>query len=272
MTKSPKLLTCRQTNSIKLECEINLNLLFDTSRERERFDQKWDEFLKSDPHNPNIFERIGNRLYYESEQLVPKKRDNRPPLLLILGNPASHSVANGMFFSFEGNGKEHLFWKYILKGSGIIELSYDKSLPVPELNIIRKKLLLNLGYDSPYRIGLCVFITFPSAPGKKWGGVAGVHKLIGVKALHKLEQEESSRVFKLAEKFLNTKGAAIAFQKNAWNSLRSEKDAEYSIGAAMAGKLKGTLKDHKDLALFGVPPTFLAGSCRKTLTKIFNKG
>ncbi len=77
-----------------------------------------------------------------------------------------------------------------------------------------------------------MFITFPSAPGGPWGGVAGVQKLIGVRALRKLEQEESSRVFQLAEEFINAKGAAIAFQKNAWNSLRSEKDAEYSIGAA----------------------------------------
>jgi hypothetical protein len=43
-----------------------------------------------------------------------------------------------------------------------------------------------------------------------------------------LEQAESSRVLKLAEKFINSKGVAIAFQKNAWNSLRSENDPEYS--------------------------------------------
>jgi len=113
-----------------------------------------------------------------------------------------------------------------------------------------------------------VFITFPSAPGKKWGGVAGVQKLIGVRALRKLEREENARVLKLAEKFINAKGAAIAFQKNAWNSLRSEKDAEYSIGAAREGRLKGTLKGHNDLALLCVPPTRLAGPCRTALTQM----
>ena len=80
--------------------------------------------------------------------------------------------------------------------------------------------------------------------------------------------DKRCRVFKLAEKFLNTKGAAIAFQKNAWNSLRSEKDAEYSIGAARAGKLKGTLKGRDDLTLLCVPPTRLAGPCRRVLTKM----
>ncbi len=101
--------------------------------------------------------------------------------------------------------------------------------------------------------------------------MAGVQKLIGVRALRKLEQEESARVFKLAEKFINSKGAVIAFQKNAWNSLRAENDVEYSIGAARAGKLKGTLKGQNDLALFCVPPTRLAGPCRRALTQVFEK-
>ena len=98
--------------------------------------------------------------------------------------------------------------------------------------------------------------------------MAGVQKLIGVRALRKLEQEETVRVFKLAEKFINSKGAVIAFQKNAWNSLRSEKDAEYSIDAAREARLKGSLKGHNDLALFCVPPTRLAGPCRRVLTKM----
>jgi len=269
MTKFPKLLTCRQTNSIKLKCEIDLDLLFETSRERERFEQRWNEFLGSNPHNPEIFEKTGNRLHYSSEQLIPKKQDDRPPLLLVLGNPASQSVANGMFFSFEGSGTEHRFWKGILKPSGILQLLYDKNLPVDELNEIRQKQLLDLAYDTPFRIGLCVFITLPSAPGGPWGGVAGIQKLIGVRALRKLEQEESVRVFKLAEKFINSKGAVIAFQKNAWNCLRSEKDAEYSIDTAREARLKGYLKRHNYLALFCVPPTRLAGPCRRVLTQMF---
>ena len=62
--------------------------------------------------------------------------------------------------------------------------------------------------------------------------MAGVQKLIGVRALRKLEQEETVRVFKLAEKFINSKGAVIAFQKNAWNSLRSKNDSNIVSVAA----------------------------------------
>jgi hypothetical protein len=271
MTKSNKLLTCHQTDSIKLECEIDLDLLFDTCREKKRFEEKWDGFLESNRHNSKIFAKSGNRLSYQSEQLIPEKLDKRPPLLLVFGNPASQSVANGMFFSFEGNGAEHRFWKAILKPSGILKLSYNKNQPVDKLNKIRQKQLLDLAYDSPFRIGLCVFITLPSAPGGPWGGVAGVQKLIGVRALRKLEQEESVRVFKLAEKFINSKGAVIAFQKNAWNGLRSEKDADYSIDAAREARLKGSLKGCNDFALFCVPPTRLAGPCRRVLTQMFEK-
>ncbi len=250
MAKSSKIITCRQANSIKLECEIDLCRLFDTKEERECFEDRWDSFLESDPHNPDIFKKSGNRLHFLSEQLISKKQDNRPPLLLILGNPASQSIAKGMFFSFEDNGTEHRFWKYILKDSGILELSYNKTKPVDELNKTRKTQLLNLAYDSPFRIGLCVLITFPSAPGGLWGGVAGVQKLIGARAFRKLEQEETARVIKLAEKFINPRGAAITFQKNAWNSLRSEKDPKYRINAAKAGALNGTLKGHRDLPFF----------------------
>jgi hypothetical protein len=268
MQKSQKLLTFRQTTSIKLECEIDLDLLFDTSGERNRFIQKWDKFLESNPHNPKIFKKTGNRLSYQSEQLIPEKQDERPPLLLVLGNPASQSVTSGMFFSFEGNGAEHRFWKSILKPSGILKLSYNKDQPVDKLNKIRQKQLLDLAYDSPFRIGLCVFITLPSAPGGPWGGVTGVQKLIGVRALRKLEQEETVRVFKLAAKFINSKGTVIAFQKNAWNSLRSENDSEYSIDAAREARLKGSLKGHNDLALLCVPPTRLSGPCRRVLSRI----
>ncbi|MEJ2171104.1 MAG: hypothetical protein P8X90_36920 [Desulfobacterales bacterium] len=271
MANSQKILTCRQVDSIKLECEIDLDRLFGTKEERKRFESRWDEFLKSSPYNPAIFKINGNRLHYQSEQLIPKKQDGRPPLLLILGNPAGQSIVNGMFFSFEGNGTEHRFWKSILKSSGILRLSYDEKLPADKLNDIRKTQLLDLDYNSPFRIGLCVLITMPSAPGGPWGGVAGVQKLIGARAFRKLEQAESARVLKLAEKFINPMGAAIAFQKNAWTSLRSEKDPAYSIGAAKAGTLKGALKGHGDLPLFGVPPTRLSGPCTNALKRLRKK-
>jgi len=109
MTKS--ILSYQQEDSVKLLCEIDLKKLFLAPKQRERFNQKWNDFLESDPCNKDLFDLKGDRLKYQSEQLIPSKSDDRPALLLVLGNPASHSVKEGMFFSFEGNKKEIHFPK-----------------------------------------------------------------------------------------------------------------------------------------------------------------
>jgi len=86
--------------------------------------------------------------------------------------------------------------------------------------------------------------------------------------LTKNELESWRYQFGTSKGFINSKGAVIAFQKNAWNSLCSEKDAEYSIVAAREARLKGSLKGHNDIALFCVPPTRLAELCRRALAKM----
>jgi len=267
------ILSYRQIDQVKLLCKIDLKkLLSDKNatkkRERERFEKKWEAFLESDSCNRDIFKREGDYLIYQSEQLIPTKLDNRPPLLLVLGNPASHSVKEGMFFSFEGDKKEHRFWKHILQPAGILDLPYDKKLSVSALNKHRKNQLLNFDYKSTFRIGLCVFISIPSAPSGPWSGIAGVQKLIGAKSMRELEKEESRRVIECAKKFLTPNGIAVAFQKNAWNALRSSKDREYKLGLAKDGKLKGRLKEMTNVPLLGVPPTRLSGPCSKMLHQL----
>jgi hypothetical protein len=233
--------------------------------ERTHFDEKWSAFIESDDANKDIFERKGNHLFYKSEQLIPSKRDHRPALLLVFGNPASHSVKSGMFFAFKGNSKENRFWKRILRPSGILDLPFDPAQSTEELNTQRRKLLLDLAYDFPFRIGLCVFISMPSAPGGKWGGVAGIQRLIGSRAMRRLEEAESGRVIRSAKSFVTRNGAVISFQKNAWNSLCSEGDLTYKINRAKEGRLIGGLKNSRNILLFGVPPTRLVGPCQETL-------
>ncbi len=101
MSRLKKLIRFRKKSSIRLECEIDLDQLFETKKERGRFEHKWNEFLSSNPYNPKIYSKKKNYLSYTSEQLIPRKKDNRPPVLLVFGNPASHSVAAGMFFAFK---------------------------------------------------------------------------------------------------------------------------------------------------------------------------
>jgi len=265
------LYTYHQVDSVKLECSINLDKLFLTERERSKFDKNWKAFLDSDSNNKKIFRLDNNRLTYSSEQLIPAKVDNRPPLLLVLGNPASHSIEAGMFFSFEKDRKEHRFWKDILKPAGILNLNYDNNLSVEDLNNSRKKQLLRLNHNSPFRIGLCVFISMPSASSGSWSGIAGVQKLIGAKAMRRLEIEESKRVLACANNFLINQGAAVAFQKNAWNSLKSDDDPEYSVNLAREGMLKGRLNGMPHIPLIGVPPTRLSGPCNKILRKCLSE-
>ena len=264
------ILSYQQKAPVKLLCEIDLKKLLPAPKERDRFDKNWNGFLESDQCNKEIFELKGDRLKYESEHLIPLKSNDRPPLLLVLGNPASHSVKAGMFFASEQNKKKHRFWKDILGKSGVLELSYDDKLPVETLNELRKKQLLDLNYNSPFRIGLCVYISIPSTSDGKspWSGVAGVKKLIGANAMKKLEDEESLRIIECAKNFLTPKGVVVTFQKNAWNGLKTDGDVSYSIEDAKKRKLVGTLKDMPNIPLLGVPPTRLSGPCSRVLHQL----
>ena len=268
MEKSQSTLTCRKTRiPIRLECRLNLNKLFPTSDERDRFDAKWFDFLDSDPWNCHVYYLKGDFLVYRTEQLIPTKRDRKPPLLLIFGNPATHSVEAGMFFAFKDDGKENRFWKNLLRPAGILDMATEDG-PSAVLNQRRMKRMLELDYASPFRIGLCVFISMPSAAGGPWSGVAGIRKLLGSKAMSRLESAERDRIIRYARKFLEPGGVAVAFQKNAWERLRSEGDPPYSIDLAKGGELKGSLAGIADVPLLGVPPTRLIGPCREVLRQL----
>jgi hypothetical protein len=272
MNQETPLLAYHQTDPIRLECTIDLDRLFETKKESTRSDEKWESFLHSDPYNEVILKRSGNKLSYYSEHLIPKAIDTRPPLLLVFGNPASHSVAAGLFFAFKDNSKENRLWKSILKPAGILSFSFDGSRSADELNDNRKRQLINLDYRSAFRIGLSVFISMPSAPAGPWGGVAGVRKLIGVRALGRLEAEEAKRIIKCAKAFIgdDPRGKVVTFQKNAWNGLKSENDPGYEIDKARNGTLKGHLKNCPSIRLYGVPPTRLVGPARNVLSMLLS--
>jgi hypothetical protein len=246
---------------------IRLDRLFPDQKSRERFDDKWPHFIK-DNCNDDIYRLQGNTLSYDSEQLIPTKTNAKLPLLLVLGNPASESVKRGMFFATDKDGKELRFWRYILKDAELLFPPKNKNFTAKALNQGRKNQLLKLDYETPFRIGLSVFISMPSAAGGKWSGVAGIHKLLGTAAFSLIEKEEAERVIKCACKFVPNEGAVITFQKNAWENLRSENDPVYTIDRAKNGKLSGHLKGNAGIRLYGVSPTRLVGPCCKALKQI----
>jgi hypothetical protein len=253
----------------QLECILCLSKLFPTYRERNDFNIKWQHFIDSDPDNRDIYHIDGDHLIYLTEQLIPSETDVRPPLLLILGNPASHSVKAGMFFAFEGNNRrEHRFWKHILYSAGVLDLGIDADLPVGEQNNLRRERMLGLEYDSPFRLGLCVYISMPSAASGHWSGIAGILKLLGSRAMKQLEAAEKCRVLEYARVFLNPDGIAVVFQKYAWEGLRSAEDQLYGLDSAKNGDLVGTLRNMPEVPLLGVPPTRLVSHARKILRKL----
>ena len=262
-----RILNCRQIGQVKLKCKIRLDRLFLDQKSRERFDYKWKKFIE-DSCNSDIYRIKGDTLSYDSEQLIPTKTNAKPSLLLVLGNPASESVKRGMFFATDKHGKELTFWEHIIEKSGLLPPLHVKDLPAGELNKSRKSQLWNIEYDNPFRIGLSVFISMPSAAGGKWSGVAGIKKLLGTAAFRMIEKEETERIIKCARKFVQNDGAVIIFQKNAWENLRSENDPVYTIDRARNGNLIGHLKENVGIRLNGVPPTRLVGPCSKALKQI----
>ncbi len=258
------ILNWRQTGQVKLECMIRLDRLFPDQKSRKRFDDKWKNFIK-DSCNMDIYRLQGNTLSYYSEQLIPTKTNGKPSLLLVFGNPASESVKRGMFFATNKDGKELSFWEHIIEKSGLLPPLPVKGLSTGELNKSRKNQLWNIQYDNPFRIGLSVFISMPSAAGGKWSGVAGIKKLLGAGAFKMIEKEETERIISRARNFVQNNGAVITFQKNAWENLRSEGDPQYSIEKSRGNRLTGNVKGNSDIRLYGVPPTRLVGPCREIL-------
>jgi hypothetical protein len=260
------LLAYRQTKPGHLECILDLSELYPSQSDRKDFKKKYTEFRNSDPCNRHIYRLNGNRLLFDSEQLVPTKTDDRPPLLLVFGNPASHSVKAGMFFAFK-DGRESRFWNALLRRAGVLDFGSESPFPPEKLNRRRMKRMKELDYQSRFRIGLCVYISMPSSAGGPWSGVAGIRRLLGKKAMKELERFERERVLEAAEKFLNNRGTVVTFQKNAWEGLRSERNLTYGIDLAREGKLIGTLRGMSNVPLYGVPPTRLLGPCREVLKK-----
>jgi len=248
-----------------LDCEINLLELFPAEVERQKFDSKYESFFKSNADNLDIYKLNHDSLFYTTEQLIPAKTDERPPLLLIFGNPSTHSIKSGMFFSPKKDGKENRFWKHVLQRAGVLDLVFPDGLYTKDRTKLRLERMLALHYDSPFRIGLCVYWSMPSSAGGRWSGVAGIRKLIGKRAMERLERFERERIMEIIIRFLKSGGAVVTFQKDAWNGLRSFYDPQYSIYLAKAGKLRGTVHGLPHIPLFGVPPTRLVGPCRRVL-------
>jgi hypothetical protein len=189
---------------------------------------------------------------------------------LVFGNPASHSVRSGMFFAFK-EGKENPFWKSLLCQAGALTFKPETQTKNEEPNRRRLMQMMDLDYRSPFRIGLCVYVSMPSSAGGRWSGVAGIRKLLGAEPFRQIEALETKRILEVAKRFLANGGIAVTFQRNAWEGLRSENDPRYSIGKAREATLRGSLNGFPEIPLLGVPPTRLIGPARNVLHRVLKE-
>jgi hypothetical protein len=236
-------LTFEATGQANLACAIHLDLLYPKSAERKAFDERWKMFLDADDGHAKVLCRTGHVITYSHKSWLPRLIDSRPPVLFVFGNPAPHSVLADVYFSYEGNGAEHRFWR-VLRELGFTDLSgVDRGI---------KDKFLNLAYETPFRLGLEVIYTFPtSASRPKWSGVVGVQRLFGRRAMETINDIERERLRGMIARFFanGARGAIVAMQKSAYDAVAAN---VYSIRQAMLGDLAS---DHDGIPVYGTPPT-----------------
>lgn len=250
-------------NDITQIVEIDLTNV--TDQGRQDLKRGVTECLKQiDAKHQHIFRFEGkNTFSYDTEVLIPRVNKNRLNVLMVLGNPAIHSVAEKMFFSHEGpEGKrrEHRFWR-VLNELKVVEL--DIFNPTPEYNNHKRECLLNGNYhsDLKFNIFLLPYFSFPTPASRKssdiedLAGVKGIKKIVGKEIFDKMKKCEFKRFEGIV--LNNDIKHIICFQKTdarkeivqkedkpICNILDNEKYPVYRLGG-----------DLKHVVLYTAPPT-----------------
>jgi hypothetical protein len=253
-----KLMEYEDVGEGKLEVSLNLGMLYGKGKERQKFENNYAKYSDLEENAIIVKERGKDHLIYYSEQIIPRKRDDKPSVLLVFGNPASHSVISGMFFSYQGKNKEqeHRLWGALRK-AGIFKFNAENMvLNNSERNELRKKALFELTYTTPFRMGLAVYYSMPSpASEKSWGGVSGLQRLFSKKALEQIWEAEKFRINELIRRFIKEDGAVITFQKDAWNGIKSKNDPHYCRAEMLEGYLMGKCDCCEGVRLYCAPTT-----------------
>lgn len=239
------------------QIKIDLDELFETTIEHNKFNKRFGPFMSSDSLSNDIIRLENNILTYKTEHVIPSCNDGRKKVLFLLGNPATHSVHIGVPFSYEnkrnGGKGEHRFWE-ALRSTGYIDLPYNISVAE------KKELLFKLQYKSPIRFSLDVFFTLPSTasstgkeaePIQKKSGVLQIEYLLGRKALNKIGLKEKERL----EDIIKTHDAVIVAQKDAYNGVKSNDSPKYDGKKVKIAGIETIT--FNGVPLFCTPPTYL---------------
>lgn len=222
------------------------------------FHNCYDELCKDDDDFKKVCFFDGRILRYRSESLFPLSNNIDPKkkkVMIIVGNPATHSVVKGMFFYSKGEkNARHPFWGK-LKEAGLIRSNPNMNDREIEAQT-RKKDILNGNTSDEYILGLTTFYSLPTPvkprdkkkkslfPARtKYGDAAGVEELFKA-ALSKLQKMEYDRL----NSYDFTKGAVWVFtQLSSYRYVQSISRTEYWPMTSMSSGSGG--KDLKKILL-----------------------
>lgn len=176
-------------------------------------EQIWDlqknvrDICQEDPFFQLVCSVYGSVLSYKSESLFPHNANcdlNKKKVLIILGNPATHSIANGMFFFSMGKGRmqeTHTFWKKLEK-PGLIQKIRRSTLK--EESEIRKEMIIKGTLSNNYLFGFTTFYSFPTPVEGNFKDVAGLRCLFKP-IMQQIQIMEYNRLcnYKLDYQFVN---------------------------------------------------------------------
>ncbi|MBI4150982.1 hypothetical protein HY492_02545 [Candidatus Woesearchaeota archaeon] len=149
--------TYRTTGPGKEYHALDLKLLYPEKENRVSFEQRWKLFHASHPDNAQVFRKTNDSLGYISENIIPAQADSRVPALLLFGNPAPQSALAGMFFSYEGAGREHRVWKIFRETQFLHFDELPEARSQVNVSMRKKPARFELSFPIPYRYE-CLFL------------------------------------------------------------------------------------------------------------------
>lgn len=243
-------------NDITQSVEIDLTEI--PAQRRRDLESKITEYLKHDDKSIFRFD-AGNKLVYETEVLMPRMNKNRLNVLMVLGNPAVHSVAERMFFSYEktrtkGKWREHRFWR-ALRDCKILKFGENVEMPTPKNNKYKREHLLNGEYISHFNIFILPYFSFPTPASGEYSGVTGIKKIVGEEIFKEMKEFEFRRFKDIVS--CNDIKNVICFQKTDAGKEIIHKTKGKPIGNILKPnypiyKLGGSLEH---VILYRAPPT-----------------
>jgi len=223
---SNKLIELSKISNGQYTVTIDLGII--PNSERKDFKHNIKELRKDcEGDTRNIYKLKGNKFCYISETLFPHGGYvKKPKVLIVFGNPAFHSIKNGMFFFSRANNQRHGMWGKLQKAKLIKPVHFDDRdlLLARTREAEERKNLISKGQASEeYCLGLTTFYSFPTPVEGSFRDVQGAEKLFKPILEDTIIPFEVSRILK----YPFTKNAIIVFvQKSSYEAFKRHADQD----------------------------------------------